>query len=150
MTTPQFPPPSENPEWQTPSAAQPPHQPGHSAPIGPPGKRHRARNIVFSAVGVITAIAVISSLASAGSKSRGAASRSSAGTSRSAPAATSPALSALAQQFVGDFQSSSLLNISSSTSGTQNASYGQQVCAMRQAGQTQSAAISYTESTTRP
>jgi len=47
-------------------------------------------------------------------------------------------------------QSSSLLNISSSTSGTQIAGYGQQVCSTRQAGQDQTAAISDTQSTTRP
>jgi len=147
VTTSQFPRPSEKPEWQTPSAAQPPSQPGQGAPDGPSRKRHRTRNTVLSAVGVIVAIAVISSLASAGSKSHGAASTSSAGTRTSAPAATSAALSASAQQFVSDLQSSSQFDISNSTSDAQIASYGQQLCAMRQAGQGQTAAISDTEST---
>jgi hypothetical protein len=147
VTTPQFPRPSEEPEWQPPSPAQPPYQPGQGAPSRPSRKRHRARNTVLSAVGVIIAIAVISSLASAASKSRGAAGPSSAGASTSAPAATSPALSNSAQQFVSDLESSSQFNISSSTSDAEIASYGQQVCAMRQAGQAQTAAITYTEST---
>ena len=147
MTTPQFPRPSEEPGWQPPPAAQPPYQPGQGAPTRPSRKRHRARTIVLSALGVIIAIAVISSIASAGSKSRGAAGPSSPGTSTPAAAATSPALSTSAQQFVSDLQSSSQFNIGSSTSSTQIASYGQQVCAMRQAGQTQTAAISDTEST---
>jgi hypothetical protein len=147
VTTPQFPRPGQEPDWQPPSAAQPPHQPRQGAPDGPSRKRHRARTIVLSAVGVIIAIVVISSLASAGSKSRGAAGPSSAGTSTSAPAATSPALSTSAQQFVSDLQSSSQFNVGSSTSDTQIASYGQQVCTMRQAGQDQTAAISDTQST---
>jgi hypothetical protein len=96
---------------------------------------------------VIIAITVVSSLASAGSKSRGAECPSSAGTSTPTPAATSPAMSDSAQQFVSDLQSSSLLNISSSMSCTQIASYGR---ARRQAGRPRTAAISYTESTTRP
>ena len=148
MTTPQFPRPSEEPGWQPPSAAQPPYQPGQGAPDRPSRKRHRVRNIVLSAVGVITAIAVISSLASAGPKNHGgAADPSSAGTSTSAAAATSPALSSSAQQLVSDLQSSSLFNIGSSTSDAQIASFGQQVCSLRQAGQGQTAAISDTEST---
>lgn len=147
MTTPQFPRPGEEPERQPPPAAQPPCQPGQDAPTRPSRRRHRARNIVLSAVGMIIAIAVISSLASAGSNSRGTAGRSSAGTSTSAPAATSPALSPSAQQFASDLQSSTLFNIGSSTSDAQIASYGQQLCSMRQAGQEQTAAISYTEST---
>jgi len=147
VTTPQFPPSSQEPEGQPPSAAQAPYQPGHGAPIPPSRKRHRARNIVFSAVGVIIAITVISSVASAGSKSRGAEGPSSAGTSTPTPAATSPALSASAQQFVSDLQSSSLFNVGSSTSDTQIASYGQQVCSMRQAGQDQTAVSSDTQST---
>jgi hypothetical protein len=147
VTTPQSPRPSEEPEWHPSSAAQPPYQPGHGAPDRPSRRRHRARNILLSAVGVIIAIAVVSSLASAGSKSRGAAGLSSAGSSTSAPVATSPALSASAQQFVSDLQSSTLFNISSSTSSTQIASYGQGVCSMREAGQNQTAAISDTQRT---
>jgi len=147
VTTPQFPRPSEEPEWQSPSTAQPPGQPGQDAPSRPSHRRHRARNIVLASVGVIIAVAVISSLASAGSKSRGAANPSSAGRSTSAPAATSPALSASAQQFVSDLQSSTLFNIGSSTSSMQIANYGQEVCNMRQAGQDQTAAISDTQST---
>jgi hypothetical protein len=148
VTTPQFPRPSEEPEWQPPSAVQPPYQPGQSTLARPSRKPHRARNIVLSAVGVITAIAVISSIASAGSKNHGGApGPSSAGTTMSAPAATSPALSDSAQELVSNLQSSTLFNIGSSTSDAEIASYGQQVCSLRQAGQGQTAAISDTETT---
>jgi hypothetical protein len=56
VTTPQFPRPTEKSEWQSPPAAQPPYQPDQGAPSPLPGKPHRARNIVLSAVGVIIAI----------------------------------------------------------------------------------------------
>ncbi len=150
MTTPQFPRPGEDPAGQLPAASQPPYQPGPGAPSHPARKRHRARNMLLTAVAVIAVVAVISSVAGNGGnggKSHGSGGAPSANATTSAPATTGQSLGASAQQFVSDLQSSTLFNISSSTSDTQIASYGQQVCSMRQTGQQQTAAIAYTETT---
>ncbi len=97
------------------------------------------------AAAVLLAIIVISSVASSGGKGHGGAGSPRARTSTPVAAATTPALSAPAQQFVSDLESSSQFSIDSSTSSTQIATYGQQVCSMREAGQKQTSVISYTE-----
>ncbi len=142
MSTPQVPPPGEDSTGQVPS----PYQPGPAAPPGPARRRLRGRSIGLSAVAALFAIIVIGSIASNGGKShQGSRGTPGAATSTAAPAATAQALSASAQQFASDLQSSSQVSIGSSTSSTQIAAYGQQVCSMRQAGQKQTAVVSYTE-----
>jgi hypothetical protein len=142
MTTPQVPPPGEDGTGHVPS----PYQPGPVAsPPGPARRRHRGRNILLSAVAALFAIIVISSVAGNGGKSHGSTGTPGPVASTAPPAATGQALSASAQQFVSDLQSSSQFSIGNSTSSTQIAAYGQQACSMRQAGQKQTAVISYTE-----
>jgi hypothetical protein len=146
VTSPEFPRAGENAGQQFPAGNEPPCQPG----AGPRGRRrrpgHRARNVALLTVGLLAVVAVISAVAGNGGKTGHGGTRTPpAASSAPAAAATTPALSAGAQQFVSDLQSSSLFNVGSSTSAAQIASYGQQVCSMRQGGQKQTAAISYTE-----
>jgi hypothetical protein len=146
MTTPQVPPSGEERTGQVPSPNQLPYQPGPAgAPLRPARWRHRGRNILLSAGVALVAIIVISSVASNGGKSHGGAGKPGDRASTPVAAATTQALSASAQQFVSDLQSSSQFSIGSSTSSTQIAAYGQQVCSMRQGGQKQTSVISYTE-----
>jgi hypothetical protein len=96
-------------------------------------------------IGLLVIVVAASAIASNGSKNhRGSGGAATAG-SAPAPAATTQVLSASAQQFVSDLQSSSLFSVGSTTSSAEIASYGQQVCGMRQGGQNQAAAISFTE-----
>jgi hypothetical protein len=146
VTSPESPQAGENAGQQFPASNESPWQPG----AAPRGRRrrplgHRARNVALVAVGLLAVVAVIGVIAGDGGTNHGGGRTPPANSSAPPPAATSPALSAAAQQFVSDLQSSSLFNVGSSTSGTQIASYGQQVCSMRQGGQKQTAAISYTE-----
>ena len=146
MTTPQLPPPGDDGTGHIRSSHQPLYQPGLAAPPPPPARRrHRGRNILLPAAAALLAIIVIGSVASNGSKSHDGAGKPRARASAPVAAATTQALSAPAQQFVSDLQSSSLFSIGSSTSSTQIAAYGQQACSMRQAGQKQTSVISYTE-----
>ena len=144
MITPDFHQPDDDAGQHYPPASQPQH---HAAT--PPGRRprraHRARSIVLPGIGLLVVAAAVSAIAgNAGTKHGGGAAP--AGSSVPTSTATTPALSASAQEFVSDLQSSSQFNIGSSTSSAQIASYGQQVCSMRQGGQTQRAAISFTRS----
>ena len=96
-------------------------------------------------IGLLVVVAAVSAIAgNGGTKHSGG--TPPAGRSAPATAATTPALSASAQQFVSDLQSSSQFSIDSSTSSAQIVSYGQQVCSMRQGGQKQRAVISFTRS----
>jgi hypothetical protein len=145
MTSPEFPRTGENAGQQFPATNEPQHQPGAAARGRRRRPGHRARNVALLAVGLLVVVAVISAVADNGGKDRGDAGTPPAVGSAPAPAATTPALGASAQQFVSDLQSSSLFSVGSSTSAAQIASYGQQVCSMRQGGQKQAAAISFTE-----
>lgn len=147
MTTPEFPEPTDNVGKQFAAASQPPFPPRSAPPGQRPGRAHRARNVMLLTVGLLVVVVAISAVASNGGKSPGGAGRPAASTTTSAPVVTTPALSASEQQFVSDLQSSSQFDISSSTSSAQIADYGQQVCSMRQGGQKQTAAISFTEAT---
>ena len=147
MTTPQLPPPGEDGTGQVPPGDQPLYQTSPEAPLPRPARRrYRGRNILpFAAAAALLAIIVISSVASNGSKGHRGAATPGARASAPVAAATTQALSAPAQQFVSDLQSSSLFSIGSSTSSTQIAAYGQQACSMRRAGKKQTSVISYTE-----
>ena len=152
MTTPEFPQPDDNAgqfltasQPQYPAGAAPQYPPGAAPPGRSPRRGHRARNVMLLTIGLLVIVVAASAIASNGSKDhRGSGGAAPAG-SAPAPAATTQALSASAQQFVSDLQSSSVFNVGGSTSSTDIASYGQQICSLRQGGQTQTAAISYTQ-----
>lgn len=145
MTSPEFPQTGENAGQQFPAINEPQHLPG----AAPRGRRrrpgNRARNVALLTVGLLAVAAMISAVAGNGGKNHGGTGTPPAASSAPPPAATTPALSASEQQFVSDLQSSSLFSVGSSTSSAQIASYGQQACSMREDGQKQTAAISFTE-----
>jgi hypothetical protein len=147
MTNPEFPEPAEDAGQQFPAAGQPTFPPGAVSPSQRPARAHRARNVMLLTVGLLVAVVAISAVASGGGKNHGGGAAPAAATTTPAPVVTTPALTASAQQFVSELQSSSQFSISSSTSGAEIADYGQQVCSMRQGGQKQTAAISFTQTT---
>ena len=147
MTSPEFPEPTEDVGQQSRAANQPPFPPNVAQPRQRAARSHRVRNVMFLTVGLLVVVIAISAVASNGGKSHGGRGAPRAGATTSAPPVTAPALSAPEQRFVSDLQSSSQFSISSSTSSAEIAAYGQQVCSMRQSGQRQTAATSFTQTT---
>lgn len=112
----------------------------------PPRKRHRLRTVLLSAVGAIIVVVAIG-VAAGGGKSP---SKSASTSSTSAPPAaqaTTPSIAAAQQQFVNDMRSGTVFNVDSSVSDQQIASFGQDVCGIRQSGQPQSVAIANAQQT---
>jgi hypothetical protein len=132
-----------------PQPAEPPPVPTSDPPSGYNGrnlkKLYRRGNVALS---LIMALLVAGGIANALHAHKAAPSKPSAAVNPKATAAHSAApaaatdLSAAQQQFVSDVQSSSKWSIGSSTSASQIAAFGQQVCSDRRDGQTQLSVIS--------